>query len=64
MTAPTAPNDGLISPPEPQGYDLQHVRPNGTEVWACDLCGAIWNADDLHMEDCERAEIVVRVTKR
>lgn len=62
-------NTGVMGPPEPQGYELVNNRDvgataapdapydpfgDGTKVYACPDCGATWNADDLHLDECPR----------
>ena len=63
-------NVGTAASPEPQGYELVTNRDvgvldgdpdqpydpfgDGTKLYGCPECGATWNADDLHLEDCSR----------
>jgi len=52
-------NTGAIDEPAPQGYICNpDYNPfgDGTRVWFCPECGAVWNADDLHLDDCSRRE--------
>lgn len=52
-----AENVGVQGPPEPQGYEpLPDTDPldDGTPVYCCRECGAIWNADELHEDGCSR----------
>ena len=68
----TVKNTGAAAPPEPQGYELVRNRDvgiewdpdepydvlgSGTRIYACQECGATWNADDLHRTECSRREV-------